>query len=170
MMKTVKEKEEAEEIEEAETPEEATEEAVEEEQENEEVGGVEEAEVAEEETEEAKEEELEAEEGEAVTEAKEKVEEAKKEEKKEEIVEERIYTIPLGKAWISPREKRTPRATRLVKIFINRHMKPKALLISNEVNEKIWRKGIEKPPRRIRVRAAKDSEGTVTLYLAEEGD
>ncbi len=37
----------------------------------------------------------------------------------------------------------------------------------NEVNERIWGRGIEKPPRRIRVRAVKDEEGTVTLYLAE---
>jgi ribosomal protein L31E len=41
------------------------------------------------------------------------------------------------------------------------------LLITGEVNEKIWGKGIEKPPRKIRVRAAKDSDGNVTVYLAE---
>jgi large subunit ribosomal protein L31e len=41
------------------------------------------------------------------------------------------------------------------------------LIISNEVNEKIWSKGIEKPPKKIRVRAAKDSDGNVTVYLAE---
>jgi large subunit ribosomal protein L31e len=41
------------------------------------------------------------------------------------------------------------------------------LTISSEVNEKIWDKGIEKPPRKIRVRAAKDSDGNVTVYLAE---
>lgn len=92
---------------------------------------------------------------------------AKKEEAEEEIVEERIYTIPLDKAWISPRKNRTPKAVRMVKSFIQRHMKPEALLISNEVNERIWSRGIRKPPRRIRVRAAKDTEGTVTLYLAE---
>jgi len=161
--KTVKETEKAEETEE-------TEEAIEEELEKEEGEEIKEAEVAEEETEEVKEEGLEEEETVAEAEVEERVEEAKKEEKEEEIVEERVYTIPLGRAWISPRKKRTPRATRLVKSFIERHMKPEALVISNEVNEKIWSRGIEKPPRKIRVRAAKDREGTVTLYLAEEGD
>lgn len=92
---------------------------------------------------------------------------AKKEEAEEEIVEERIYTIPLDKAWISPRKNRTPKAVRMIKSFIQRHMKPEVLLISNEVNERIWSRGTRKPPRRIRVRAAKDAEGTVTLYLAE---
>jgi large subunit ribosomal protein L31e len=41
------------------------------------------------------------------------------------------------------------------------------LVISNDVNEKVWGKGIEKPPRKIRVRAAKDKDGNVTVYLAE---
>ncbi|MCW3977551.1 MAG: 60S ribosomal protein L31 [Candidatus Bathyarchaeota archaeon] len=91
----------------------------------------------------------------------------KKEEIDEEIVEERIYTIPLRRAWISSRQKRTPRAVRLVKAFVQRHMKPETLVMSNEVNERLWRRSIQKPPRKIRVRAARDKEGTVTLYLAE---
>ncbi len=107
------------------------------------------------------------------------VEEAKKEEiVEEEIVEEKIYTIPLSRTWISPRQKRAPRAIRLVKSFIQRHMKVKEealeegeegerVVISNEVNEKIWSRGIQKPPRKIRVRAAKDKEGIITIYLAE---
>jgi len=98
----------------------------------------------------------------------------------EEIVEERIYTVPLGKAWIEPPNKRTSRAVRILRIFMTKHMKleapkegeaeeeePKRLIISNEVNERMWQRGIEKPPRKIRVRAAKDKEGNVTVYLAE---
>lgn len=95
----------------------------------------------------------------------------------EEIVEEKIYTIPLRDAWRSPRKHRTPRAIRLIRSFIQRHMKVglKAgleeeegrLIISNEVNEWVWRRGIEKPPRKIRVRAIKDRDGNVTVYLAE---
>ncbi len=134
-----------------------------------------------------KEEEAEAEkapEEEAETLALEEEEEEEKKEKREkapeeEIVEERIYTIPLRRAWIAPRKKRTPRAVRIVRSFIQRHMKietvPKGeeeeeegrLVISNEVNEKLWSHGIEKPPRNIRIRAVKDKEGVVTLYLAE---
>jgi len=93
--------------------------------------------------------------------------EKKEEIEEEEIVEERIYTIPLRRAWVSPRKKRTPRAVRLVKAFIQRHMKPETLVMSNEVNERLWSRSIQKPPRKIRVRAVRDKEGTVTLYLAE---
>ncbi|MEJ2242363.1 MAG: 50S ribosomal protein L31e [Candidatus Bathyarchaeota archaeon] len=100
-----------------------------------------------------------------------------KTESDEDIVEERFYTIPLGKAWISTRKKRAPRATRIVKSFVLRHMKirteveeeeePEKLVIDNEVNEKLWSRGIEKPPRKIRVRVVKDKEGVVTVLLAE---
>jgi large subunit ribosomal protein L31e len=104
----------------------------------------------------------------------------KKKEEEEEIVEERIYTIPLARALVRPPKKRAPRAMQMIRAFITKHMKlemrveaeeekgelPK-LVISNDVNEKVWGRGIEKPPRKIRVRAAKDKEGNVTLYLAE---
>ncbi len=115
-------------------------------------------------------------------EAAEEVAEAKpvKKKKEEEIVEERIYTVPLSKALIRPPKKRAPRAMTLLKIFISKHMKLAVtvsedeeeeelpqLIVSQEVNEKIWDRGIEKPPRKIRVRAAKDKDGNVTVYLAE---
>jgi large subunit ribosomal protein L31e len=104
----------------------------------------------------------------------------KKEEEEEEFVEERIYTIPLGKAWVRPPKKRAPRAMNLVKAFITKHMKlairveeeeeeeelPR-LIINDDVNKKVWSRGIEKPPRKIRVRAAKDKDGNVTVFLAE---
>ena len=133
------------------------------------------SEVAEKEAEEEPEEEVEeAEEAEA-----EEVKRRRKEEVEEEIVEERIYTIPLGRAWISPRRKRAPRAVRLIKSFVERHMKlqsgsageefeeARRLVISNDVNERVWSRGIQKPPRKIRVRVTEDKEGVVTVYLAE---
>src|SRR3972149_3551819 len=98
----------------------------------------------------------------------------KKKGKEEEIVEERVYTIPLGKASVRPPKKRAPRAIQLIRAFITKHMKLELpveeeeeegemprLTISSEVNERIWDRGIEKPPRKIRVRAAKDSDGNV---------
>jgi large subunit ribosomal protein L31e len=104
----------------------------------------------------------------------------KKTKEEEEIVEERTYTIPLSRALNRPPKKRAPRAMQLVKAFITKHMKLEMkvseeeeeeelpqLIISQEVNEKVWDKGIGKPPRKIRVRAAKDKDGNVTVYLAE---
>src|SRR4030066_229031 len=78
-----------------------------------------------------------------------------------------------------PTEEET-RAMQMVKAFVTKHMKLEmrveeeeekgelpTLIISKEINEKIWERGIEKPPRKIRVRAAKDKDGNVTVYLAE---
>jgi len=113
-----------------------------------------------------------------------KIEETKAEEKpkkkkeEEEIVEENTYTIPLGKALIMPPRKRAPRAMHMIRAYIVKHMKipsraeeedeePPSLRITKEVNERIWGRGIEKPPRKIRVRATKDKEGNVTVHLAE---
>jgi large subunit ribosomal protein L31e len=116
----------------------------------------------------------------AKAEAAEKEAKVSRKKKEEAVVEERFYTIPLQKALIRPPKKRAPRAMALLKIFIIKHMKINMkvteeeaeeelpqLIVSPEVNERIWARGIEKPPRKIKTRVTKDSDGNVTVYLAE---
>jgi len=89
-------------------------------------------------------------------------------EEEEEIIDERIYTVPLRKAyWTGSRLRRSNRAVRVLREFVERHMKPEELLIQPEVNERIWARGIQKPPRRVRIRATKNSDNLVRVYLAE---
>ena len=166
----VKEEKKTEESEEAEPTEEAVEETAE----------AEETLEKEEEVEEAVE-EKEVEEEVPSVEEEEEIKPPARKEVEEEIVEEKFYTISLGKAWIAVPKKRAPRAMKMIKDFVKRHMKfeakgeleeeeeeePKRLVLSNEVNERVWRRGIQKPPRKVRVRAAKDKDGNVTVYLAE---
>ena len=83
-----------------------------------------------------------------------------------EIVEEKFYTIPLRYVWLTPRGKRAPRTVRYVREYVTRHMKAEEVAMSNEINEALWSRGINKPPRRIRVRAVKDKEGKVIVYPA----
>jgi large subunit ribosomal protein L31e len=88
----------------------------------------------------------------------------------EEIVVERLYTIPLGKAYEAVRKRRAKRAVDLVKAFIIRHMKVEDeadLSLHTTLNEYLWTRGIEKPPRRVRVRATKDRDGFVKVFLVE---
>jgi large subunit ribosomal protein L31e len=150
----------------------------------EETGSTEEEEALEKESEVAKEEEGTGEEvAEEEAFEEEKIEEEappRRKEEEEEFVEERIYNIPLRRAWIMPHNKRAPKTIRLIRAFVQKHMKVSEamveeegeekeggrIIISNEVNEKIWSKGIEKPPRKLRIRAAKDEEGNVTVFLA----
>ena len=84
-----------------------------------------------------------------------------------EPAEERIYTVPLGRAWVAPRYRRAEKAVTVLRKFVQRHMKPEEIIIDPSVNEAIWARGIKNPPRKIRVRLSKDDEGFVTVSLAE---
>lgn len=112
-------------------------------------------------------EEVEEEAVETVPAAEEK-EEAEAPEEEIEIVEEKVYTIPLRHVWVvTPRGKRAPRAVRDVRDYVSRHMKAEEVSISNDVNSAIWSRSINKPPRKITVRAVKDKEGKVIVYPAK---
>ncbi len=95
----------------------------------------------------------------------EKEEEEELEAPKEEIIDERIYIIPLAKARNGPRNKRAKKAIRYLKEYMMRHFKPESLVITQEVNERIWSRGIQKPPRKLKVRATKNIDGLVVVYL-----
>ena len=97
----------------------------------------------------------------------EEFEEIEEEAPKEEIIDERIYVIPLAKARRGPRNKWAKKAIRYLREFMERHFKPESLVISQEVNEAIWARGIQKPPRKIKIRATKNIDGLVVCYLAE---
>ena len=97
--------------------------------------------------------------------------ETKKVEKKEEQLKEgRIYTIPLRKAFNVPSRKRAKKAMKIVKEFISRHEKIplENIKISNKLNEKIWARGIQKPPRRVKVKTM-ISDTNVFVELHNEG-
>jgi large subunit ribosomal protein L31e len=80
---------------------------------------------------------------------------------------ERIYTVPLGRAWIAQKYRRAEKAIFVLKQFTERHMKPTEIIIDPSVNEAIWARGIKNPPRKIRVKMTKDNEGVVLVELAE---
>ena len=86
-----------------------------------------------------------------------------------EVVEEKIYTIPLRHVWVvTPRGRRAPRAVRDVRNYVARHMKADEVAVSDEINSELWRRGINKPPRKVTVRAVKDKEGKVIIYPAKK--
>lgn len=82
---------------------------------------------------------------------------------------ERIYTVPLGDAYKAPRNKRAPKAVKILREFVSKHMKAdgEKILLSEDLNKLIWEKSIQKPPRRIKVRLIKD-EGVINAYLSDE--
>ena len=84
--------------------------------------------------------------------------------------DERVYVIPLRKAKRAPRRKRTPRAVREVRSFLQRHTKVDKIVIDQKLNESLWSRGIQKPGSRVRAKATKhveDEEEYVTAELAD---
>jgi large subunit ribosomal protein L31e len=81
--------------------------------------------------------------------------------------EERVYTVPLGRAWVAQSYRRAEKAMMVLRKFVKRHMKPTGMVIDPSVNEYIWARGISNPPRRIRVKMTRDDEGVVVVELAE---
>lgn len=87
------------------------------------------------------------------------------EEKK--VVESREYVINLRRVYEVSRTKRAKYAVGLVRRFVARHLKvdSKAVKIGQRLNEELWSRSIEKPPRRVRVTVEKYSDGTVVVEL-----
>jgi len=80
----------------------------------------------------------------------------------------RVYTINLGKAWITPRYRRTDRVINIVKAFAKRNMGTDEIKLDQDLNRHIWSRGKTNPPRRVRVRMVKDEDETVVVSLYEE--
>jgi large subunit ribosomal protein L31e len=79
----------------------------------------------------------------------------------------RLYTINLGKAWITPQYRRTDRVINIVKDFAKRHMKTDDIKIDQDLNSQIWSRGKTNPPRKVRVKMVKDEDETVIVSLYE---
>ena len=80
----------------------------------------------------------------------------------------RVYTINLGKAWITPQHKRTDRVVNMIREFAEKHMKGTEIKLDQDLNRQIWSRGKTNPPRKVRVKMVKDEDGTVTVSLYED--
>ena len=80
---------------------------------------------------------------------------------------ERIITIPMRATKMAPRTKRAARAIKEIRDNIARHMKAdvEKIWIDKSLNEKIWERGIQNPPRKITVKAVKFEDSLVEVSL-----
>lgn len=81
---------------------------------------------------------------------------------------ERVYTINLGKVWLSPDNQRAKRAINMIREFAEHHMKTEQIKIDQELSQQVWKRGIRSPPRKIRVKMAKTEDGYVMVSPYEE--
>jgi ribosomal protein L31E len=47
-------------------------------------------------------------------------------------------------------------------------MKAEEVKLSQEVNRFLWRRSIEKPPRKVRIKVGKDKDDVAWVYLAKK--
>ncbi len=81
---------------------------------------------------------------------------------------ERVYTVPLRRAYNAAHKYRARAAMKALRAFIARHMKVEEahVKIHESVNHEVWKRGARKPPKRIKVVAVKEGE-YVWVYTPE---
>ena len=80
--------------------------------------------------------------------------------------DERVFTIPLRKAFVTEQTNRGWKAMDITRAFLERHMDGTAK-IGKSINESVWARGIRKPPRRIRVHAIREKIDDENVIFAE---
>lgn len=97
-------------------------------------------------------------------------------EKENKVILEREYVVPLRRKFLTtPQYKRTPRAIRVLKQFIAKHMKVedrdvRKVRLDKYLNSEIWFRGIRKPLPKVKVKVKKYEDGIVRVELAEIPD
>jgi len=86
-------------------------------------------------------------------------------------MEERIMTVPLRKVIDAPKTKRAPIAIKLIRSHVAKHMKieEKNVWLDTPINEAVWMRGRENPPKKIKIKATKfKDQDLVEVTLPEE--
>ena len=86
------------------------------------------------------------------------------------MAEVKEMTIPLRAAWNVPRNRRANRAIAEIRIHVSRHMKmaeDEELWIDEAVNHAIWSRGMQHPPRKIRVVCTREEGLPIEVKLLE---
>ncbi len=74
------------------------------------------------------------------------------------MADEKIYTIPMRKAYRGVKTRRAKKAITIIKEYLIRHMKVEEVKIGKTINESVWARGIQKPPRKVRIHATLDNK------------
>ena len=87
------------------------------------------------------------------------------------MAETKEMTIPLRAAWNVPRTNRAKRAMAEVKNHVAQHMKKtedEDIWIDESVNHAIWSRGMQHPPRKIRVIRTREEGFPLEVKLLED--
>jgi len=93
--------------------------------------------------------------------------------KEDKVVLEREYIVPLRRKFANtPQYKRVPKAVKVLKEFLAKHMKVDnrdvdKIKLDNYLNLEMWYRGIRKPRAKIKVKAKKYESGIVRVELVD---
>ena len=76
-----------------------------------------------------------------------------------EAKDEKVFTIPFREVFEKSRRRRAKLAVNVVRSFLKKHMKSEEVKIGVSINKSIWARGIQKPPRKVKVHALKTAAG-----------
>jgi len=77
-------------------------------------------------------------------------------------------TVPLRGAWNITRFKRSPRALKIIRREVIRHLKvseEEEVWIDPAVNEHVWNRGIENPPRKVKLLITRHDEADIPIEV-----
>jgi large subunit ribosomal protein L31e len=86
--------------------------------------------------------------------------------------EERVVTVPLRDAKAQAGHERADKAMTIIREHLAKHfsVEEDAVRLDSSINEAVWERGRSKPPRKLRIRAARfteEGEATVEAELAQ---
>jgi large subunit ribosomal protein L31e len=81
------------------------------------------------------------------------------------MADEKIFTIPLRDVFDKPRTKRADLAIDVIQAYLVKHMKTEDVKIGSSINHEIWKRGMQKPPRKVRIHAIKEDNAVYTEMM-----
>ena len=83
--------------------------------------------------------------------------------------EERVITVPLRDAKAQAGHERADKAMKIVREHLAKHFSVEgdAVRLDSSINEAVWERGRSKPPRKLRIRAARFTEEGEAIVEAE---
>lgn len=85
-------------------------------------------------------------------------------------MKEKLIKIPLREVKKASRNSRAEKAINKTRNELSKHFRVEKdqIYLDKSINEEIWKRGIQKPPTEIRVRARKFDDGVVEAEVAQE--
>jgi large subunit ribosomal protein L31e len=84
------------------------------------------------------------------------------------MADEKILTINLRKNILKVAKWRRGKCySKIFQELVKNQLKTDKIKVDKKVNERIWRKGIENPPTKLRIKSVKQNDGITRIELME---